>query len=203
MENDDFVEKIKEFYTFLTDETGHNESNTIYLKLFSKLQIQIEGWFRGELMTYLERKKIEMKVENREVRISNTERKKVDLKIKINNRYYWIELKHILVGSQGNNNSNNYCINFYFNKNTDIDNDIQQLKKTEDKEPDSDVSRYCLVFLSTNNEGKIAKIESKKDLDSKVNEELKNRQYKSSVELIHCDYELALHFGYFLLKVEK
>ncbi len=46
METNKFENNIKSFYEKLIN--GKKD----YLKLFSRLQIQIEGWFRGELTKY-------------------------------------------------------------------------------------------------------------------------------------------------------
>jgi hypothetical protein len=82
MENLEFENIIKEFYSCLTGETERCESKNEYLELFSELEIQIEGWFRGEFMNFIKLKGIPMGPKNREARIYETSRKKVDFKIK-------------------------------------------------------------------------------------------------------------------------
>ncbi len=84
-------EFVNEFYNFLIEEKCG------YLEMFSELEIQIEGWFRGELMRYFKRNKIEFTDYNREVK---NNRNIIDFKINIDEQGYWIELKHILVGKK-------------------------------------------------------------------------------------------------------
>ena len=65
MENRKFEDVVKNFYTYL------KENKQEYLLLFSRLQIQIEGWFRGELMNYLDQPKKDMSYKNREVPLND------------------------------------------------------------------------------------------------------------------------------------
>ena len=117
METDKLENDIMEFYKILINNKRE------YLQLFSKLQIQIEGWFRGELMNYFKNCDYKMTTKNREVPINEGDRKKVDLKIGDSNEFesYWIELKHLLVGNQkgnkksdGEQKGNNFSLNFHF-----------------------------------------------------------------------------------------
>ena len=85
MEEWEFKKVIEKFYSSLTTEDKKD-----YLTLFSNLQIQIEGWFRGELMNYLKNEKVKITVYNREVPINDNNRRKVDLRIEVNNEFYWI-----------------------------------------------------------------------------------------------------------------
>ena len=139
MDNKDLENLIIGFYNELT------EKKQDYLILFSKLQIQIEGWFRGEFMNYFKNKNVEMTTENREVKISDNDRRKVDIKIKLNNEFYWIELKHILVGYQ---KDEPFPLSFYFYKHTYIPSDICKLTSVDNS--DQKQHLYSLVFISTN-----------------------------------------------------
>ena len=107
METNKLETDIRLFY----EELIHSRKE--YLQLFSELQIQIEGWFRGELMHYFDKNVHKMTNKNREVppcddtahdeKLPDKEgnkRQKVDLILKLNDEYYWVELKHILVGYQ-------------------------------------------------------------------------------------------------------
>ncbi|KJE49323.1 hypothetical protein TZ01_04520 [Acidiplasma sp. MBA-1] len=99
MENNELEHEIGTFYNELIN------SKKGYLQLFSRLQIQIEGWFRRELMKYFDGNVHELTNKNREVKIPGQEqgrRKKADFKIKINGDCCWIELKHLLIGNQIN-----------------------------------------------------------------------------------------------------
>ena len=200
-----FATIIENFYNDLLD-----GKNVRYLELFSKLQIQIEGWFRGELMNYIDRNHCGMTVENREVPIPNDKRKKVDLKI----YDYWVELKHGLVGCQKGNwfNLNSYFYNG--KKGTNIANDIKKLREL-DNSPESK-NRLILMFVSTNEqlndeckEGKRDlenyKIKDKDDLAKKIlgikkADSIKDNRYKN-VDLEDYEYDKRFHFGYFILRI--
>ena len=187
MIDDEFKIYVENFYNKLIEDKYE------YLKMFSKLQIQIEGWFRGELMHYFNYdKKIDLKPENREVKINAESRKKVDLKIPINGQDFWIELKHILVGIQGkgkNDKSLNYPIKFYFSSKDYIANDIKKLREIENGN-----NLYSLSFISTNND----MIKDENELKKKLDEQLEQK-----AELVSYNYNKNLEFGYFLLKVYK
>ena len=190
---------IEKFYSSLTSENKKD-----YLTLFSDLQIQIEGWFRGELMNYLKNEKLEMTVSSREIRVNNEKRKKVDLRVKINNEFYLIELKHILVGCQLNNT---YPLGFYFYKNSYIYNDIEKLQEVDNS--DKQQHRYSLAFISTNyscdkcKNQNFKKINSKKDLKDQY-EAVKEKKtdIEQNVSSVSYDYDYITHFGYLLLEVK-
>ena len=97
MENRKFEDVVKNFYTYLT------ENKQEYLLLFSRLQIQIEGWFRGELMNYLDQPKKDMSYKNREVPLKDHEKGKVDLKIKFNRLMIRFRINQILIDLFGYN----------------------------------------------------------------------------------------------------
>ena len=65
MEDEKFEKLVKSFYTYLTEDKHE------YLSLFSRLQIQIEGWFKGELMCHFERQKIALTNKDREVTVDS------------------------------------------------------------------------------------------------------------------------------------
>ena len=197
MKDEKFGELVKNFYTYLI------ESKQEYLSLFSKLQIQIEGWFKGELMNYLDHHNIVMSTENREVRINDNSRRKVDLKIEIDNEFYWIELKHILVGYQ---KEQPLPLGFYFNKGTYISGDIEKLGLIE--QSDKRQHGYSLVFISTNytKEGlknsTQVEIITRDNLNKKVNESLEKRKdHEVKVCIKTSNYNEQLHFGYTLLGI--
>ena len=171
--------------------------------LFSDLQIQIEGWFRGELINFLKNNNIDITVKNRESRINTNTRKKADFKLEFTNEIYWIELKHILVGYQLDSS---FPLKFYFNDDTYIDNDIKKLLKVGHS--DKKQYLYSLAFISTNypynksessNDNKIA---SKQDLKDKYCSVIKSKnKIKDKVSLESLDYDDTLHFGYLLIKI--
>ena len=174
-----------------------------YLMLFSDLQIQIEGWFRGELMNFLKNNNIDITVKNRESRINNCTHKKADFKLEFTDEIYWIELKHLLVGYQLDNL---FPLKFYFYKNTYIYNDIKKLQEVAHS--DKKQYLYSLAFISTNypynktessNDNKIA---SKQDLKDKYCSVIKSKnEIKDKVSLESLDYDETLRFGYLLIKI--
>ena len=117
MEKWEFKSLIERFYSSLKEVNKRD-----YLMLFSDLQIQIEGWFRGELMNFLRNNNIDITVKNRESRINTNTRKKADFKLEFTNEIYWIKLKHLLVGYQLDSS---FPLKFYFNDDTYIHNDIK------------------------------------------------------------------------------
>ncbi len=155
-----------------------------------------------------------MTSENREFPVTNKERKKVVLKVKLNNVSYWIELKHLLVGYQkgnkeeGNQYGNYFPLNFYFYSSTYISNDIEKLKKVSVVSQET-TYKYVLAFLSTNypkdKEIKNGKITSKeileKQVDSILNSKMKEEPLINKARLIAHDFNEDCNFGYFLLKV--
>ena len=206
MENNEFEHEISSFYNELIN------SKKEYLQLFSKLQIQIEGWFRGELMNYFDGPDHNMTTENREVLLNDEERKKADLKIEFDKTSYWLELKHLLVGYQKGNKKpedkqagNNFSLNFYFYSGTYITNDIEKLENVS-KSSQETAYKYVLAFVSTNYpEDKKNKIKSKGVLEAQINDILNYKRKKGPLKnkacLISSDFNKDCNFGYFLLKV--
>ena len=203
LEND-----IIEFYKILINNKKE------YLQLFSKLQIQIEGWFRGELMNYFTNCNYKMTTKNREFPINEGDRKKVDLKIgdSYESESYWIELKHLLIGNQkgnkksdGERKGNNFSLNFYFYSGTYITNDIEKLENVSKSSQETSY-KYVLAFVSTNYpEDKKDKIESKEVLEAQINDILNYKRKEGPLTkkacLISSDFNNDCNFGYFLLKV--
>lgn len=212
MDNINLEEAVKSFYKKLID------NNEDYLILFSKLQIQIEGWFRGELMHYFKENRYDMTTENREVplcddisykeKLSNeegNERQKVDIRLTLANEYYWIELKHILVGYQI---KTPISLGFYFSDNSYIANDIQKL--TQICHSDKIQHLYSLTFISTNydkeggKESKIQKIDTPADLKNKLDCVFENHpDLKDKISKTLYDYNKELHFGYMLMEIKN
>jgi len=83
---------------------------------FHDMGFQAEGWFKGELLTLfseLQHEGIIQKLE-REVKVGT---KKVDIRIRLNDTYHWIELKHWLIGEQ---KDFTYNTGFYFSDPTSV-----------------------------------------------------------------------------------
>ena len=72
------------------------------LKCFTSLGIQVEGWFKGEFLTFLKSELSEHRIVtfDREVKCGDGQ-KKVDVTISFMDQHpSWIELKHQLIGNQ-------------------------------------------------------------------------------------------------------
>ncbi len=108
---------------------------------FCKHGVQLEGWFKGELLTALEQ--LEQKGGstkfNREIRIGA---KRIDIKIVIGDTTHWVELKHWLIGKQG---GNKYGPAFYFGDKTTvgISKDVAALRNL------SESGKRWLLILTT------------------------------------------------------
>ena len=195
MANNKFEEYVGEFYNYLIDYKYE------YLQLFSNLEIQIEGWFRGELMCYFEAEKnIKLTTKNREVRISEESGKKVDFKIPIDKQCYWIELKHIIVGEQKSKDKDQserkkkptYNIDFYLRdyNPSNIIIDIKKLAMIKDN-----WSKYVLCFISVNNEA---------EPDFDVLNALEGSEIGGiKMKIKTKKFNIEKKFGYFLLKVNE
>ena len=199
MDKIEFVSEIERFYNRLVIEKGD------YLSLFSELQIQIEGWFRGELFNYIDKKVISMSTENREAKIGEEERKKVDLRIKLNNKFYWIELKHLLVGYQLHQP---FSLGTYFGNKGYVTDDINKLPLIKNEEVNY---LYSLVFVSTNYKKDDCKdsnmkkeIHTESDLKSQFDDIMdKKPEIKKNIDLTSWEYNDHTHFGYLLLRVKN
>ena len=212
MEYEKLKEKIQNFYTYLT------ENKREYLSLFFDLQMQIERWFTGELIKYINDRYFIMGIENREVSPPNDKRKKVDLKIELNNEDYWIELKHIFVGCQ---RGNKFDLKPYFyngDKSSNIANDIEKLWDIAEMLDKKIQKKFILVFLSANkslderckSSNKNTEnyyIKDKNDLCCKIRRIFCDFSQKGNrfngVKLLSYDYDPEYRFGYFLLETKK
>jgi hypothetical protein len=105
MEN--LLAKIKTHFDILDDR----------LKCFSALGVQVEGWFKGELLFLLSKLKNEglINAYDREIKIK---RGKIDLSINKNGSHHYIELKHWLCGYQRSNYL--FTPSFYFPDHTSV-----------------------------------------------------------------------------------
>ena len=188
MENENFEDLVKNFNRYLI------ENKHEYLTLFSKLQIQIEGWFRGKLMHYLKEINYELTPDNREIKIPNQgpkERKKVDFKIKINDEWCWIELKHILIGYQKSKDNRFKLLDYFRGYNSfSVTNDIKKLKKVN---PDP---AYVLCFASVNDNSVI----DAGVLEKMINEILNDVKIGADLKAWNFDNDSSC--AYFILKVK-
>ena len=171
--------------------------------LFSDLQIQIEGWFRGELMNFLRNNNINITVKNREIRINNSTHKKADFKLEFTNEIYWIKLKHLLVGYQLDNS---FPLKFYFNDDTYIHNDIKKLQDVAHSDKRQYLYSFALISTSypynKSKNSKNTKITSKELLRKEYNSIIESKNVnKNEVCPKSVDYDDTLRFGYLLIKI--
>ena len=110
---------------------------------FHKYGVQVEGWFKGELLLILYKQVINGTIQSfdREVNIEGS-RSKVDLKVTIDDCAHWIELKHWLIGEQ---HGTSYSPSFYFGDPQGLLKDVDKLCsiRGEDK-------RWLLLLLTKN-----------------------------------------------------
>ena len=66
------------------------------LRCFCDRGVQVEGWFKGEMLAFLERERADF---DREVKIG-PDRKKIDFQVTLLSEPARIELKHWLIGNQ-------------------------------------------------------------------------------------------------------
>ena len=69
------------------------------LDCFSRYEVQVEAWLKGEILTFLDRLKRDRRIAgfDREVSINGG---KIDLAIDVGSVRHWVELKHWLIGRQ-------------------------------------------------------------------------------------------------------
>jgi hypothetical protein len=117
------------------------------LQCFNTYGSQVEGWFKGELICFLDREKLEGRLHDfgRERNDHGGDNgKKVDIMLEFDNmRPLWVELKHFA----GHQDNKDYPPSWYFNPNNHnyIKSDVDKLLKIED---DSD--KFILVLYTPN-----------------------------------------------------
>ncbi|MFC1597271.1 hypothetical protein ACFL5Q_04950 [Planctomycetota bacterium] len=111
---------------------------------FTSLGIQVEGWLKGELLTFLTREKNERRIVHfdREVKCGDGN-KKVDVTISFSDHdRSWMELKHNLIGSQ---KGVSYNAEWYLkDKVNGILADVQKLAAL------NTATRYVLILATAN-----------------------------------------------------
>lgn len=112
------------------------------MRCFAELGVQVEGWFKGELICLLTQLKCNEIIEGFDREVSINGRKKVDLTIQIDGRTHWIELKHWLIGRQ---KGEKYTASSYFcdHSSTGIIGDVDKLQRT----PETD-HRWMLLLMT-------------------------------------------------------
>ena len=79
--------------------SDHLEVLVDRLECFSRYEVQVEAWFKGEMLAFLGRMKITGRIVGFEREVS-VGRKKIDFAIDVASGRHWVELKHWLIGYQ-------------------------------------------------------------------------------------------------------
>ncbi len=121
----------------------HFDTTQDRLICFHHLGFQSEGWFKGELVTlfsHLQHDGIIQELD-REVKVDGG---RVDARIRLNDTYHWIELKHWLIGDQ---RGVSYNSSFYFTDrgSVGITHDVDKL--------DTLIGHHWMLLLLTANPG--------------------------------------------------
>ncbi|MBI2587111.1 MAG: hypothetical protein HYW28_14760 [Rhodospirillales bacterium] len=149
----------------ITNLSAYLKRREVQLKAFYKFESQLEGWLKGELITFLDHERLDHRIYDfeREARIPES-RKRVDFRIDfaegngIKNTA-WIELKHWHIGKQ---KGIPYTCKFYFgDSNKGIVVDVRKLDILESE------CQYLLILMTKNPE--------KKDWDAGI--EIFNRKF--------------------------
>ncbi len=119
-----------------------------HLQSFCDHGVQVEGWFKGELLGFLEQQWTNGVIAGftREEKVRDDKRKKVDFKLVLptgaDTELAWIELKHWLIGRQ---KGVTYGASFYFSDPTSvgISQDARKLAKVPE-------AGYILVLATAN-----------------------------------------------------
>jgi|GEM_PF-1691910 len=129
---------------FRFKEVMDSRENT--LNSFCKYGVQLEGWLKGEILSFLDAEKGAGRIDNfdREI-IVGQGKKKTDINVKLapDSEIAWIELKHWLIGYQ---RGTQYNAQFYFGDTTSvgIKPDAEKLSGV------SNGSKYLLILTTAN-----------------------------------------------------
>ena len=135
---------IQDFYGVLN-------SHSKYLEIFCNYGVQLEGWFKGELLSYFHEQKNTHRISDfdREV-LCGQGKKKIDFRIDIYSgnigEVHWIEVKHWLIGYQ---KGTKYNVNSYFTDRSTVGivDDVNKLTAIVNGQ------KYLLI-ITTSNPGK-------------------------------------------------
>lgn len=113
---------------------------------FARHGVQVEGWFKGELLLVLDRLRAGGAIHeiDREVAFEPSSRRRIDLVVTIGSVRHWIELKHWLIGEQS---GTRYRAVTYFSDPSSVGilSDVRKL--SEGRHSDE---RWLLVLNTTN-----------------------------------------------------
>lgn len=125
------------------------EAHEGHLKSFCNHGVQLEGWLKGEFLSFLDQQKAQGAIVSfdREEKVSSDKRKRVDFKVELitdtGAKFAWVELKHWLIGYQ---KGVMYDASFYFSDPTSvgISQDAKKLTKVLDE------GKYILILATAN-----------------------------------------------------
>jgi hypothetical protein len=130
----------------------HLKKSEDQLRCFHKYESQVEGWFKGELLCFLDKEKLSGRLPGfeREKKIYvNNKRVSVDVVLQFDksdsSHPVWIELKHWHIGTQ---NNTYYGSDWYFkttNHGSCVKPDVEKLLKIS-----KDSDKFMLVLLTMN-----------------------------------------------------
>jgi hypothetical protein len=112
------------------------------LRVFAEQGVQVESWLKGELLALcaiLMRMGI-VEAFEREVRVDGG---KIDLRIRLEGRWHWVELKHWLVGEQVGTFYS--CCGYFGDADTGVKWDVEKLRRM----PPTD-GAWLLLLMTAN-----------------------------------------------------
>lgn len=132
--------------SFIVDISNYLNQRTSTLKSFTRHGVQVEAWFKGELLSFLDKyHNPQLNRYEREVLVGSG-RKKADFKLQIiKSKNIWIELKHWLIGIQ---KGVRWYARSYFSDRSSVGifPDVEKLSRLKD-------DKYFII-LATANPGK-------------------------------------------------
>lgn len=126
----------------IRDHFGQLEDRLI---CFGRQSVQVEGWFKGELLTLFSKLRDTHQIDgfDREVK-TGIGRQKIDLQVSFGGQTHSIELKHWRIGTQ---HGEHYKAHYYFKDASSIGNDVSKLIQFNQQE---DHCRWMLILVTPN-----------------------------------------------------
>lgn len=119
-------------HTLIPHLRSHFDSLQDRLATFYQEGVQLEGWFKGEMLFTLDqlRKRKVLRDFDREVRFETARRRTIDLKVALPSGPNWVELKYWLVGPQ---KGRRYDPLFYFQDHSSVGiiRDVKKLRSIQ------------------------------------------------------------------------
>ncbi len=135
-------EKMKDLVSKLAEYLRRSEQQ---LRCFHTCESQVEGWFKGELLCFLDQEKLAFKREKL-VDVGGRRRRRIDIWLQFDNSgssISWVELKHWHIGYQ---NGNPYGCDWYFKTakhSSCVKPDVEKLLRISE-----DGDKFMLVLLT-------------------------------------------------------